>query len=109
MRIRKGMENKYFQWLEKRQGEPYGKLMIEAVGSIGEALDNGRRADDAVRMILSLNRSALSADKRVQVALAISLMHERGDAFRFEWNRHYKGEDWALDMELSEKRLYNPD
>lgn len=109
MKIRKGMEAKYSEWLEKRKSDPYGKLMLEALDGIGEVLDNRRRADDAVRMVLSLSRSALSAGKRVQIAVAIAFLHENGDAFRFEWNRHYQGEDWALEMESSdEKRLYDP-
>ncbi|GEM_PF-4744648 len=108
MKIRKGMEEKYSEWLKKRKSDSHGKMMVEAVHSAGEALDKGRHAGEVLKMVLNLKRSSLPAEKMVQVALAISVLHERGDALRFEWNKYYKGEDWALDMEISEKRLHNP-
>lgn len=108
MKIRKGMEETYCKWLEKIRNDHDAKLMMETVHGAGEILDNGGSVDNALRMILGLNRSALSAKNWVEIALAISLLNERGDEFRFAWNKYHAGEDWALDMELSEKRLYNP-
>lgn len=102
------MEAKYRNWLGKREKDKDGNRMIAAVHGLGDWLDGGGSAKSVVELILNMSRSGFSAENRVQAALAIAVLHERGDEFRFEWNRHYKGEDWALDMEISEKRLHNP-
>lgn len=108
MKIRKGMEEKYSQWLEKRKREPCGYLLIITLHSVGDYLDENRAAKDTLEMIAQLKRYEVPIEDRVQIALAISIFSERGSEFRFEWNKYYMGEDWALNMEISEKRLHNP-
>ncbi len=107
MKIADGMEEKYRGWLLKRKNDPRGNLIINAVSRIGDALDNGEVAK-ALQLALESKKSQLTLQDRTQVALAISVLHERGGKFRFAWNRHYRGEDYALGIELTEKRLFDP-
>lgn len=102
------MEEKYQKWLQRRREEVGGHLLVDAVHSVGDYLDKNGYAEVAVRFVLQLKHGRLSIERRVQAALAISVFSERGAEFRFEWNKYYRGEEWALKMEASEKRLFNP-
>lgn len=102
------MEKKYYVWLERKKIEPRGGLIIDTVHRIGLHLDNGKSATEALKLIFCLKLSKLALEERTKVALAISILHPRGDELRLEWNKYYRGEQWALGMELTEKRLFNP-
>lgn len=108
MKIRKGMDEKYQSWLGLRRKEPQGRLMTDGLQKVADCLDAGLSSESALKIILNLTWVGLFVENRVQLALALSFFHERGAEFRFAWNKYYKGEDWALDMEISEKRLHNP-
>ncbi len=111
MRIKEEMGNKYRAWLARRRTEPGGQKMIDALWEIGACLENDRRksssGEDALETALGFEE-LMSLWHVTQLALAISLFHERGDALRFAWNKKYRGEDWAIGMECSDKKLYDP-
>ena len=102
------MEDKYQSWIKKRKYEPSGYLLIITLHSVGNYLDENHAVKNTPQMITQIKRYGVSIEERVQIALAVSIFSERGAEFRFEWNKYYRGEDWALEMEASEKRLFNP-
>lgn len=109
MKIRKGMNGKYSQWLERRRKDSRGQLMMDSVNKVGGHLDRGGFTKEALALLFILKRvNGLTEKEYVQVALAIVILHTRGDEFRFQWNKYHRGEEYAQGQELSDKRLYDP-
>lgn len=107
MKIKKGEEAEFEKWRLKKSADYRNANIIIAVMEIGCCLDEGGPAIEAVKKIMKCP-CGISLKEIGYVALVISEFHERGKEFRFEWNQHWRGEDWALGMELTDKRVYNP-
>ncbi|MBU6141926.1 hypothetical protein KGO95_02285 [Patescibacteria group bacterium] len=111
MRVKRGSENEYRAWQARRRMTRGEEEMIDACEKIAAHLENERikvsPGQDALDEALDFVKE-MSLYDVTQVVLVISLFHERGDVLRFAWNKHYCGEDWALERERTNKRLYDP-
>ena len=109
MRIREGMELKHQDWVKKMSADPRGAVILKTVEAIASRLESGEGAPAIFEKFL-LKNSELNISEKTKVALAVSVLCENGGKLRFAWNAYYKGEEWALGMELGpgEKKLSDP-
>lgn len=108
MRIREGMELKHQGWVKKMSADPRGAVILKTVEAIALRLESGEKAAVVFESFLLKNKK-LNLIEKTKIALAVSVLCERGDAFRFSWNSYYRGIEYATDMEISGiKELYDP-
>lgn len=107
MKIKKGEEAEYKIWHDKNSADLSNLRIMKAVEEIGGCLDK-KEPIDLVMKRLKRCPCGIRLENIGYVALVISIFHERGDEFRFGWNKFWRGEDKAIKMENKDKRLYNP-
>ncbi|OHB06009.1 MAG: hypothetical protein A3B16_02290 [Candidatus Zambryskibacteria bacterium RIFCSPLOWO2_01_FULL_45_43] len=102
MKIRKGCDAGYQAWHAKTLANPKKRFLIKLVVTYTNCLDDPEVP--VLGVVERLANLAMMKNDRGYIALVISLFHERGRDFRFQWNKFWKGEEFALRMELLENK-----
>lgn len=108
MKLKKGSEEKFEKWRLKMLSTKRVNI-LKGFLEICELLESGCSPNKAVEMLAKAELKAKIKLKDLgYLALAISAFHQNGKDFRFNWNKYWQGEDWALDIELAGERVFDP-
>ena len=101
MELKSGAEVEFKKWREKIIGQKRLAVLAAALEVAGwlNSKDDVEAAVEKLARCKTANRIRLR--ELGYVALVISIFHKHGDAFRYYWNRYWRGEDFALGIELT--------
>ncbi|MDO8430227.1 MAG: hypothetical protein Q7S73_02570 [bacterium] len=108
MSLKRGSEEEFEKWRLKMLNAKRTNI-LESFAEVCQLLESGCLEEKVAEKLAKVKlKTKIKLKDLGYLALAISAFHERGAPFRFNWNKFWQGEDWALDMELSEKRVFDP-
>jgi|SRR3989338_10234662 len=109
MKLKGGSEEEFEKWRLKMLATKRTDV-FKGFLEISKLLDSNHSVEEVVEILakVKLNTKVKLKDLGY-LALAVSIFHEKGRSFRFNWNRFWQGEDWALDGEISGlERIFDP-
>jgi len=108
LNLKKGSEEEFEKWRLKMLNAKRTNI-LEGFAEVCQLLENDCLEEKAVEILAKVKlKTKIKLKDLGYLALAISVFHQKGASFRFNWNKFWQGEDWALDMELFEKRIFDP-
>lgn len=97
MKIKAGLEQEYARYVELNQADEYSEACVDAGERVGNALDEGKTATEALEAMKGFGLTGFIATMAVK---GVAHFHPRGDEVRIAYNDMYGAK--------SDARLVNP-
>jgi len=106
MKIKKGLEKKYKEYLEINSNSPYAEAVLICVEKVGKNLDLNMDCKKAFWD--GIGDLGITGFQSGCIASAISKYHPRGEEFRKWWNIEYQIKDEGEEANKKEGAILNP-